>query len=87
VKTIRNLIQNKSSKKILVFVEPEAMDYWLKPEEELELVADAENETARIEFQYSEKGITAFPSKNCGTIFAYQNGVQLECGFQRPSDW
>ena len=63
------------------------MDYWLNPEEEFELIADAKDETARIELQYSEKGITAFPSESCGCIFAYQNGMQLECGYQRPPDW
>jgi hypothetical protein len=87
MKTLRLTIENKQKKLMLVFIEPEAMDYWLQPKEKCELVAEGESEEAHFEIQYTNEGIVTFPSRSCGTISVYQQGRQLECGHQRPSNW
>jgi hypothetical protein len=87
VKTLRLIISNEQEKPILVFIEPEAMDYWLQSKEECELVAEKENEEAHFEIQYTNEGITIFPSRGCRSISVFQKGIQLKCGHQRPADW
>jgi hypothetical protein len=87
MKAIQLTIANKSQEKMLVFVEPEAMDYWVVPDEEIELVAERKGEKGRFEIQYTEEGLTVLPSKDCGIIFAFKHGKQLETGYQRPADW
>jgi hypothetical protein len=86
MKTLRLTIENKKENPILVFIEPEAMDYWLQSKETCELVAEKKGEEAHFEIQYTNEGITVFPSRDCGFISVFQKGIQLECGYQRPSN-
>jgi hypothetical protein len=72
---------------MLVFIEPEAMDYWLQSKEEYELVAEKENDEVHFEIQYTNEGVTVFPSRGCGSISVFQKEIQLECGHQRPANW
>lgn len=73
---------------MLVFIEPEAMDYWLQPKEKCELVCEKKNEEAHFEIQYTNEGMKVFPSRDCGgPVFVYQKGIPLECGHQRPPNW
>jgi hypothetical protein len=87
VKTIRLTIENRRKAEMLVFIEPEALDIWLKPGEICELVASKVEEDAHFELRQTEDGVTVFPSRGCGSISAFQNGCELACGHQRPANW
>ena len=82
---LRMTVQNRRNEKMLLFIEPEAWDIWLFPNEECELVAKKENEEGKFELWYTDQGITVFPSRGCGSISVYQKKEVLECGHQRPS--
>lgn len=87
MKTLRLTIENRQKKLMLVFIEPEAMDFWLRPEEECQLVAEKQNEEALFEIWYTDEGVTVFPCNGCGSISVYQKGLELGCGHQRPNNW
>ncbi len=87
MKSLRLVIENKRKTTILVFIEPEAFDFWLKAGEVCELVAEKNDEQAHFEIQQTEEGVTAFPAGNCGPIAVFQGGIELECGHQRPEGW
>ncbi len=72
---------------MLVFVEPEAFDFWLKLGERCELIADVEGEEAPFDFVATEEGVTVYPEPGCGQISVIQDGKELICGHGRPSDW
>lgn len=77
-------IENRTQKKQLVFIEPEAMDYWLKPRDSLELRADVVTFDANFEFCITDEGLTVFPSRNMSSISVHMAGIELKCGHQRP---
>ena len=84
MKTLRLLIENKRQAAMLVFVEPEAMDYWMLAGETCELVAEKEDDEAHFEIHHTDEGVTVFPSQGCGIISVLQRGEVLKCGHQRP---
>jgi len=84
---IRMLIENRKSTKILVFVEPEASDYWLDSGELCELIADSEVSDGKFEIQYTDEGLTVYPDRGVGYISVYQDGKELECGHKRPANY
>ena len=81
------VIENGSQKRQLVWVEPEAQDYWLQPGETVELRADVETADANFEFRITDNGFTVFPSEGMSYISAHSGGVELQCGYQRPAGW
>jgi hypothetical protein len=87
MKYVRLTIENKRKTPMLVFVEPEAFDFWLAAGEAFDLMAEKEDDQAHFEIQQTDEGITAFPSRGCGAISVMQAGVELECGHQRPKGW
>ena len=86
MKTIRMLIENRRSEKMLVFIEPEAMDYWLNPKNQCELISEASDD-GQLDVQQTDEGLTVFPEKGAGSILVIQSGVELECGHKRPDNW
>jgi hypothetical protein len=80
-------ITNRTKAKKLLFVEPEAFDYWLQPEESAELRAEVKSANSNFEFSITEKGITVFPCGDMGSIWVYSGRSELMCGYQRPDDW
>jgi hypothetical protein len=87
MKCVRLEVENKRDVSMLIFVEPEAMDYWLRPGEACEVVAPAEDEGAHFEIQHTDEGMTIFPSRGCGSISVFQRGAELKCGHQRPAGY
>lgn len=83
----RKAITNTSDRLMLVFTELEAQDYWLRPGESLEVRADVESEDDDFEIEETAEGITVWPSLGMGYIATFQDGVELECGHQRPDEW
>jgi hypothetical protein len=87
MKTIRMLIENRRAGKMLVFIEPEAMDYWLDANEQCELVSESGSADGQFDLWQNDEGITVFPEKGAGYIEVHQDGTVLECGHKRPEDW
>ena len=80
-------IENRTQKRQLVFIEPEAQDFWLQPGEVIELSAEVESADANFEFWVTDEGFTVFPSRGMSSISVRMAGVELECGHQRPDTW
>ena len=72
---------------MLVFVEPEAQDFWLDSKEECELVSESSSATGQFEIWHTDEGVTVFPGRDVGSISVFQNGIQLECGHKRSQEW
>lgn len=87
MKNLRLTIENTRTTPMLVFVEPEACDFWLSAGETCELVANRTQADAHFEIRQTDEGITVFPSPGCGSISVMQRGAALACGHQRPPSW
>ncbi len=85
--TIRLTLANNSKAPLIVQIEPEGADFWLRQGEEFELQAEAKKEDGRFEVQHCDGYIAVYPSRDVSYISVYQNGVELECGHQRPAGW
>jgi hypothetical protein len=85
--TIHLTITNRSKAPLLVQIEPEGADFWLRQGEEFDLQAEAKKEDGRMEVQHCDGYLAVFPSRDVGYISVYQKGVELECGHQRPAGW
>jgi hypothetical protein len=83
MKTIRLNVENKRTTTMSVVIEPEAMDFWLSPNEEVQLVATGDSD-AHFEIQQTNEGLIVFPSRSCGSISVFQGVAELACGYQRP---
>ncbi len=71
----------------LLFIEPEAADFWLHPGETFQLVAEAETEDSHFEVHDTSEGLTVFPSRHMSDIIVHCDGQLLSCGHQRPACW
>ena len=83
----RQKIDNRSDKLLMVFTEPEAQDFWLKPDDEFEIRAPITDLDAMFEIALYEDGITVYPSDAMGYVSVWHHGKELSCGFQRPEGW
>ncbi|MCP4783308.1 MAG: hypothetical protein GY878_07135 [Fuerstiella sp.] len=83
----RQKIDNRGDQLLIVFTEPEAQDYWLKPGDEFEIRAPITDANAQFEISIHEEGITIWPPHEMGYISVWHNDVELGCGHQRPSGW
>jgi len=83
----RRPIRNETDRLMLVFVEMEGWDCWLRPGESAELRAEIDASTDDYELTDNPEGITAWPSRGMGIISVWQGDRQLECGHQRPIGW
>ena len=84
----RRTITNESDRLMLVWTEPIAEDYWLKPGESLEIVAKARSESCDYELEVHEEGVTVSAHADMDFFFTVlQRGVELKCGHQRPGGW
>lgn len=80
----RRVVTNTTDRLMLVFTEPEAQDYWLRPGESLEVRAEVELAEDDFELEENTRGVTVWPSHGMGYISAWAAGVELTCGHQRP---
>jgi hypothetical protein len=86
--TIYLTLANKSKALLLVQIEPEGADFWLRPGEEFDLEAQAKKEDGRMEVHHCDCYVAVFPATaDVGYISVMQKGVELECGHQRPAGW
>lgn len=83
----RQVIDNRSDRRMMVFTEPEAQDYWLDPGEQLEIRAPIEHVDAVFEISLHKDGVVVWPPDAMGYISVWQDGCELSCGHQRPSGW
>jgi hypothetical protein len=83
----RHKVTNGSDKLLLVFTELEAQDYWLKPGEAFEVVAEVQSPTDDFVVYETAEGYIFYPSDGMGYISVWQDGNKLACGHQRPDDW
>ena len=83
----RQVIENRAERLMMVFTEPEAQDYWLRPGEKLEVRAEISISESVFEICLHEDGVVVFPTSDMGYISAWKDGLELECGHQRPDGW
>jgi hypothetical protein len=81
----RRLVTNDRKSMLLIFTEPEAQDFWLRPGESLELSAEVDSPSDDFEFQEVENGYQVYPSDGMGYISAWIGGRELAVGHQRPN--
>ncbi len=83
----RMTITNDTEGDRLLFIEPEAADFWLRSGETFELVAEAQTEDAHFELHDTRDGLTVFPSRHMSDIIVRCGDQTLSCGHQRPDSW
>lgn len=81
------IITNTSKRLMLVFVELEGWDYWLRPGESLEIRALIDSPDADFEIVDNDNGITVYPSLDMGSISVWQSDRIIDGGYQRPAGW
>lgn len=81
------VVTNATQRLMLVFTEPEAQDYWLRPGESLEVRAEIESLNDDFELEDTRDGVTVWPSDGMGYISTWVGDIELECGYQRPAGW
>ncbi|MFN3158667.1 MAG: hypothetical protein ACE37I_05090 [Rubinisphaera brasiliensis] len=84
---LRQLVCNNSDQLMMVFTEPEAQDFWLKPSEQVTVQAEASKVGAQFEISFVGEGIVFFPDYDMGYISVWKDGQELDCGYQRPENW
>jgi hypothetical protein len=72
---------------MLVFVEPEGWDCWLRPGESAELRAVIHSPTADFEIVDNPDGITVWQSNDMETVSVWQENREVQIGYQRPARW
>jgi hypothetical protein len=83
----RRVLTNTTDRLMLVFTEPEAQDYWLRPGESVEVRAEVASPGDDFELEDTPYGVTVWPSRGMGYISTWAGGVELVCGHQRLAGW
>jgi hypothetical protein len=81
----RRLVTNTSDRLMLIFIEPEGQDYWLRPNEVAEIRAEIKGPDNDFVLRQNEDGLTVWPSPGMGIVTIWAQDVELQCGYQRPS--
>lgn len=81
----RHTITNDTASRLVVFTEPEGQDFWLLPDESLEVVADAALPDDEFRLVRLPDGYQVWPAHKMGYISAWVGDRQLPCGHQRPA--
>jgi hypothetical protein len=80
----RHTITNDTNGRLVVFTEPEGMDYWLLPGESLDVMAEAAAPEDEFRLVRLPEGYQVWPAPKMGYISAWRGEEQLPCGYQRP---
>jgi hypothetical protein len=72
---------------MLLFIEMEGWDCWLRPGESVELRAEVESVADDFDLVEIQHGTQVYPSPGMGMITVHQGDRDLECAHQRPSWW
>ena len=83
----RQTVDNRGDKLLMIFTEPEAQDYWLKPGDQFEIRASITDPNANFEIALHEEGISVYPPHEMGYISVWCGDEELHCGHQRPVGW
>ena len=83
----RQTVDNRGDKLLMIFTEPEAQDYWLKPGDQFEIRAPITDPNASFEIALHEEGISVYPPHEMGYISVWCGDEELHCGHQRPVGW
>lgn len=83
----RQELMNTSKRLMLVFTEPEAQGYWLRPGETVELRAEIASPVDYFQLDNNRDGVTVWPSDGMRYISVWAGGLELRCGHQRPVGW
>ena len=83
----RRVVTNTTERLMLVFTEPEAQDYWLRPGESVEVRAEVSSPADDFELKMTPEGVTVWPSNGMGYISVWSVTELLACGHQRPDGW
>jgi len=84
--TIHLTLANRSKVPLMIQIEPEGADYWLLPDEEFNLQAEAKKSDGKLEVEHCDGYIAVYPSRDVGYISVFQGGAEVECGHKRPSE-
>lgn len=87
VKILRRTVTNDGDRLMLLFVEMEGWDCWLRPGESVELRADVEFDQDDFDFADCQHGMVVYPSNGMGMITVHQGNKELDCAHQRPDWW
>ena len=80
-------ITNRTETLRLLFIEPEAMDFWMRPEETFQVSAETDSHDSNFELWDTAEGVIVFPGAGMGCISVFSGAVELECSHQRPPSW
>lgn len=83
----RRVVTNDTGRLMLLFVEVEGWDCWLRPGEAVELRAEVASPAAEFVFTDNPDGVTVWPHREMGVISVWQGGQEVEIGHQRPAGW
>lgn len=78
-------ITNRSKQFRPLYIEPEGADFWMAPEQTVELQAAVTANDACFELWDGGEGVQVFPSQHMGFLSVFCNGQELECGYP-PAD-
>ena len=85
--TRRTKISNQSQRPMVIFVEPECLDYWMAPGESFEIRAEASSPETEFDFSLHGDGLSVYPAYEMGEVSVYHGDTLLEWSHQRPEGW
>jgi hypothetical protein len=85
-------LTNRTDRLLLILVERKAMqgesrDYWLRPDEELEVRAEIPTDEDHFHLEDIPEGILVGYFGDMEYITVWQGDRELDCGYQRPDGW
>ena len=77
-------ITNRSNAPRPVYVEPEGADFWLLPKQTFEFRAQSKDDADEFSLWDHGDSLQIWPSLGMGDIVVFCDGIELQCGHQRP---
>jgi len=83
----RRVMTNETDRLLLLFIEMEGWDCWLRPGESAELRAEVASLATDFKFTDNPDGVTVWPDNKMGLISVWQDDQEVAIGYQRPAHW
>jgi hypothetical protein len=83
----RRLVTNETGRLMLLVMEMEGWDCWLRPGESVEIRAEVRSPAADFVLAEEPDGVTVWPDLDMGVIKVWQGDREVEIGHQRPAGW
>ncbi|MFI6047308.1 hypothetical protein ACIA8C_37220 [Nocardia sp. NPDC051321] len=83
-------LNNTSDKTLVVFVEPWAEEYWMRPRESFTIEFDASDAAEHVigdtdfEMSWHDQGVIVWTASAIEVVVRDQSGTRLEGGHHRP---